>query len=148
VSIKADVNTPTGTYSVLITASYSLPQSGWITRQTTLQVTVTDFAIYVTPTANSIVPGMEANYNVTLNAAPGFSAPITITESSLPANTKAVLLSGGTVLTGAGLTTSVLQISTNANTPAGTFTITVVATATVDMGNYIVHSQTIELTVR
>jgi len=41
-----------------------------------------------------------------------------------------------------------LQIMTAGTTRPGTYTITVVATATLDTGDYIVHSQTIQLTVR
>lgn len=147
ITLTASAIAPNGTFPVTISATYAPLQSPPITRKTIVDVTVTDFAIHITPNSKTTFAGLQATYNISLAVAPGFSAPIQIKVLNLPAGTKAQVLSTG-ILYGPGAGTDMLQISTTAATRPGTYTLTVDVTATLDTGDYIVHSQTIQLTVR
>jgi proteasome lid subunit RPN8/RPN11 len=147
-SMTAAANALNGTFPVVISATYAPPGAQSVTHQTRIDVTVTDFALRLTPTSNTIFIGTQATYNLTLTVGSGFSAPIQLKELNLPTGAKAQVLSTGALLYGPGAGVNTLQIMTAGTTRPGTYTITVVATATLDTGDYIVHSQTIQLTVR
>jgi proteasome lid subunit RPN8/RPN11 len=148
ISMTASANALNGTFPVVISATYAPTGAQSITHETRIYVTVTDFALRLTPRSDTVFVGTQATYNLTLTVASGFSAPIQVKELNLPAGAKAQVLSSGTVLYGPGSGVNTLQIMTAGTTRPGTYTITVVATATLDTGDYIVHSQTIQLTVR
>ena len=148
ISMTAGANALNGTFPVVISATYTPPGTQPITHETRIDVTVTDFALRLTPRSNTVFAGTQATYNLTLTVGSGFSAPIQVKELNLPPGAKAQVLSTGTLLYGSGSGVNTLQITTAATTRPGTYTITVVATATLDTGDYIVHSQTIQLTVR
>jgi len=147
-NVTANESTPTGTYPVTLSATYATLGSQSITHQTRIDVTVTDFTLSLTPTSSSILAGMQAAYNLTITVGPEFSVPIQVKVANLPAGVKAQVLSTGTLLYGSGSGMNTLQVTTTTATRPGTYTIIVIATATLDTSDYIAHSQTIQLTVR
>ena len=134
-----------GTYPIAITATYTPPQSPPVSRQATLQVTVADFNLQVTPTTIYLHPGGSTTLTVTLTLEKGFVDPITVTALSLPQGATYTLTSNNpTVLAGSPGTTSItLQITAPMNIKLGTYAVQVQAA-----GAGIVHIQAIQLTVR
>ena len=148
ISMTAGANAHNGTFPVIISATYAPPGGQPITHATRIDVTVTDFTLRLIPQSSSVFAGTQATYNLTLTVGSGFSAPIQVKVVNLPTGAKAQVLSTGTLLYGSGSGVNTLQITTTTTTRPGTYTITIMATATLDTGDYIVHSQTIQLTVR
>ena len=148
ISMTAGANALNGTFPVIISATYAPPGGQSITHAARIDVTVTDFTLRLNPRLSSVFAGTQATYNLTLTVGSGFSAPIQVKVLNLPTGAKVQVLSTGTLLYGSGSGVNTLQITTATTTRPGTYTITVIAAATLDTGDYIVHSQTIQLTVR
>jgi hypothetical protein len=142
-NFTAAANTPNGTYPVTITATYSPPQSSQVTRQTIVDVTVTDFQIAVTPASNTIHVGSTAAFTITLTLQKGFIDPVSITSvSGLPQGASYTLtVSNPTVL--AGTTAITLQVKIPSLAKTGTYTIVILAS-----GGGVVHSLTAQIIVR
>lgn len=106
------------------------------------------FALAVTPGSNSVAAGQTATYTATLTTTNGFSSPVTLSASGLPAGATAAF-SPTPVTPSTGGATSTLTVTTTAppttgdlngtirsartrqsgtQTPPGTYTITVSAT--------------------
>ena len=72
-----------GTYQLQVTGA-----AGTISHSTTLTLTVTappDFAVTATPTTRSVAAGSTAGFSVTVTPVNGFSAPVTLALTGLPA---------------------------------------------------------------
>jgi uncharacterized membrane protein len=134
-----------GTYPVVITATYAPLESTPVVRQATLEVTVADFGLQVTPTSSYLHPGSTTSLTVILTLEKGFVDPITITVLNLPLGATYTLTSSNpTVLGGSpGTTTITLQITGAMNTKVGTYAVQIRAA-----GAGIVHIEAIELIVR
>ena len=144
-NVTADSTTPNGTYPMVLIASYLPPQSPQVTRQTTLNVTVSDFGLRVSPTSVIVHAGSKASFSLSLTLQKGFVDPVNVTILGLPQGAKYTLtISNPTVLAGGpGTTTVTLQIIIPAFTKAGTYPILIEA-----VGGGVVHALTVQLTVR
>lgn len=80
-----------------------------------------DFSGFVSPTVSSVVAGQRAAYTVNVTSINGYTGATKLSLSGLPANTT-FRFTPGMVMTGAG--TSSLLITTAANTPQGSYTLT------------------------
>jgi uncharacterized membrane protein len=120
-TVSTNSSTPAGTYQLTISGT-----SGALTRTTTVTLVVNaDYSLSITPSPVTIRRGDRATYTVGVTAGGGSTGTIKFSVSGLP---KAV--SGKfnpATLTGAG--SSALTISTNKNSPAGTYNITVTGTS-------------------
>ena len=97
-----------------------------------------DFSIGAAPSTQSVVQGGNVPYTVTVNALNGFTDTVNLSISGLPANATAGFVP--TSMTGSG--SSTLTVNTAANTPTGTYTLTVTGmTAT------LAHSVNVTLNV-
>lgn len=141
-NVTAGSTTPNGTYPITLTASYLPPQSPQVTRQTILNVTVTDFGLQVSPTSVTVQAGSKTTFALSLTLQKGFVDPVNVTLLNLPQGAKYTLTSNPTV-GGPGTTTITLQITIPAFTKAGTYSITLEAA-----GGGLVHTLTVQLTVR
>jgi hypothetical protein len=136
-NFTADSTTPNGTY---------LPhQSPEVTRKTTLNVTVTDFGLQISPTSAIVQAGSKATFSLSLTLQKGFVDPVNVTLLNLPQGaTYTLTISNPIVLAGGpGTTTITLQITIPAFTKAGTYPILIEA-----VGGGLVHALTVQLTVR
>jgi proteasome lid subunit RPN8/RPN11 len=135
---------PNGTYPITVSATYAPPQSAPVARQVTLEVTVADFYLQVSPTSSDLHPGSTASLTVTLTLEKGFVDPITINVVDLPQGATYTLTnSNPTILAGPGTTTITLQIKAPLNIKVGTYSVLIQAS-----GAGIIHNQPIELIVR
>ena len=133
-SVTTDpVNTPAGTYTVMITGT-----SGSLTHNTTvtLVVNVPDFSLTPTQTSQTVAQGNPTSYNFTVNPLNGFSGQVTFTVSGLPTG------AGGTFSPNPSSSTSTLSVTTATTTPAGTYTLTVTGTS-----GSLMHTSTVTLIV-
>jgi proteasome lid subunit RPN8/RPN11 len=144
-NVTADSTTANGTYPIVLIASYVPPQSPQVTRQTTLDVTVTDFRLQVSPSSAILPAGSKTTFGLSLTLEKGFVDPVNVTLLGLPQGAKYTLtISNPTVLAGGPGTTAItLQITIPAFTKAGTYPIQIEA-----VGGGLVHALTVELTVR
>jgi uncharacterized repeat protein (TIGR01451 family) len=86
-----------------------------------------DFQVAAAPPSQSIAPGAAADYNLTLTPANGFTGQVALSISGLPAGANAVLNPASVQITDAAAKSSVLSVTTGANTPVGTYPLTVTA---------------------
>lgn len=144
VNMTANQLASNGTYPVTVTATYSPPQSTPVVRQTTIEVTIADFNIRVSPTSSNLHPGSTTTLTATLTLEKGFIDPVTISLIDLPEGITYTLTNNNqTILAGPGTTTITIQIKAPLNVKVGTYTVLVQAT-----GAGIIHSQPVELIVR
>jgi uncharacterized membrane protein len=116
-----------GTYPLTITATDA---NGTPVQQTNVSLTVTqaataDFALAATPGTVVVKRGKSGSYNVTVTPSGGFNETVSLSHSTLPASVTASFSPAS--LNGGG--TSALTIATTAQTPKGTFTVTITATS-------------------
>jgi hypothetical protein len=93
----------------------------------TVNVTLTingDFTISATPSSRTINRGAAATYTVTISAGPGFSGPVTLSVSGLPARTTGSFSPATVAVSG----TSVLTVDAMRNAQKGTRTLTITGT--------------------
>ncbi|HUK49499.1 MAG TPA: Mov34/MPN/PAD-1 family protein [Terriglobales bacterium] len=144
-NITATPLTPNGTYPIIITATYMPPQSTPVVHETTIQATIADFELQVTPLVTSIHRGSSTVLNVTLTLEKGFTDPVTINILDLPQGSSYTMTNGNpTIISGSPATTTItVQIKASTTVKVGTYTVQIQAT-----GAGIVHTQVLELTVR
>lgn len=106
-------------------------------------MTTPDFSLAATPASNSITAGSSAAYTVNLAEIDGFSTPVALTvTSTLPTGMTANVPAAPVTPTyGVGTSTG-LTLLTTAQTPAGTYNVTVQGT-----GGGKTHQATVSLTV-
>jgi uncharacterized repeat protein (TIGR01451 family) len=95
--------------------------------QTQAAPVTADFQITANPSSQSIAPGASADYNLTLTPANGFTGQVALSISGLPAGANATLNPSSVQVTDATAKSSVLTVTTGANTPVGTYPLTVTA---------------------
>ena len=113
-----------GTYQLQVTGA-----AGTISHSTTLTLTVTappDFAVTATPTTRSVAAGSTAGFSVTVTPVNGFSAPVTLALTGLPA---AVGTAGFSPAGVTGNGASQLTVSTAGTALAGTYPLTITGTS-------------------
>jgi len=97
-----------------------------------------DFGISASPSSQSAAVGSSATYTVTLTAQGGFNSATNLTVSGLPTGANGSF--NPVSVTGTG--SSVLTVSTAANTPTGNYTLTITGTS-----GSKVHSTSVTLAV-
>jgi pseudomonalisin len=118
-TVTTSGNTPAGTYSLTITAN-----DGSITRTTSVALLVDpvgDFGLTISPSSQTVNQGQNIGYGVTVSASGGFTALVNLSVSGIPTGATATLSPNS--VQGSGLVS--LAIVPGANTPGGTYTITV-----------------------
>src|SRR3984957_9040330 len=123
-TISPATNTLTGDYSFNIVGT-----SGSLTNLITASVNVTggaSFALSANPSSQTVTPGGNSSYVISLTAASGFTASVNLSVSGLPTNATG---SFNPTSVSAGASSSTLTITTASNTPIGNFTFTVTRTS-------------------
>ncbi|MDQ3134858.1 MAG: Reeler domain-containing protein, partial [Acidobacteriota bacterium] len=87
-----------------------------------------DFAVTVTPAAQTILPGASGSYTVTVTPSSGFTGSVNLSVAGLPANTTADFNPAAINITDATARTSTLTVTNTGNTPLGNFALTVTGT--------------------
>jgi len=90
-----------------------------------------DYSVTATPYSRQAAPGATATYQVSVSAASGFNAPVTLGIDGLPNGVTATF--NPPTVTGSG--TSVLTISTASDTPENIYRFTVTATSGAQQSN-------------
>lgn len=123
--VSTSASTPPGIYVISVTGIAT-----GASRSTTFQLIVSapagtpGFGLAVTPPSASINRGSTVAYNLAVTPQGGFSGPVTIGVTDLPAGASATFVpeaSGATLVTGR------LIVSTSSSTPAGAHTFRVTA---------------------
>jgi hypothetical protein len=119
-SVVTTTSTPPNNYDLKVTGtSGSLPP-----KSQTVTLTVSNFTVAATPSAQTVSAGGGASYSISTGAVNGFNDPVSFNVTGLPANASASY--PGSVN---GAATATLAVSTAATTPPGTYTLTVKATS-------------------
>ena len=142
---SAAADTTTGTFPLAVMATYTPAEGTPITRQAIVLITVADFDVQVSPISRQVSKGTAASYTLTLTVGRGFTDTVTFNVTGLPQGTTyQVVTAGNTIAPGSsGTVILTLQISTTQLTRAGTYNLTVMVA-----GGGIIHTQTVQLTVR
>jgi uncharacterized membrane protein len=135
-TISTSTSTPFGTYPLTITASNGVDSR---TASVTLLVDpIGDFSLTISPQSQTVNQGQNIGYGVTVSASGGFTALVSLSVSGLPTGATATLSPSS--VQGSGLVS--LAIVPGANTPGGTYTITVTGST-----GPLVHTATATLTI-
>lgn len=81
--------------------------------------TTPDFAVSVSPSSRSVVPGGTAVYTVTMTPLAGFTGQVNLGAANLPAGVTAAFTPTAVDITDANSKTATLTLTTAANTPVG-----------------------------
>ena len=81
--------------------------------------TTPDFALAVSPSSRSVVPGGAAVYTVTITPLAGFTGPVNLSTAGLPTGATAVFNPASLNITDANFKTATLTVTTSSNTPIG-----------------------------
>jgi len=128
--------TPPGTYPLTISASDGVSTA---TTQVVLVVNaIADFGVSVSPTSQTVFLGQNVGYGVTISPTGGFNGIVSLSVTGLPPGATATF--NPSSLQGSGL--SSLAIVPGANTPGGTYTLTITGTS-----GPLSHSATATLTI-
>jgi len=110
-------STVAGTYPITITGS-----SGSISHQVTVQLTIADFAVSITPATQTVSFGANPSYTISVSSSTGFSGLLSLTFSGAPSGSSLTL-------TTLNLPNGPISSSLITHTPpAGTYTINVTTT--------------------
>ena len=118
-TIATTSNTPAAIYPLTITAS-----DGTATHSVPLTLEVDpvgNFSLTVSPASQSITPGQNAGYGITVGSSGGFKEVVVLSMSGLPAGATGTISPNS--ITGSGLAS--LSITTSPTTPGGTYTLTI-----------------------
>jgi len=142
VTIAVGAAVATGNYSITVTGT-----GGGVTHTATVALTVTgppppppDFSLTVPSTAVSIAYGASGTSTATTSVSNGFSAPIALTASGLPAGVYIGFSPATIAAPGSGAST--LTIAVDPAVAAGSYSITVTGT-----GGSVTHTANVTLTV-
>ncbi|MGE5343472.1 MAG: PKD domain-containing protein [Candidatus Omnitrophota bacterium] len=125
-TIVTAADTVPGTYTLTITGT-----SGELTHATTVTLTIQgsqpppDFSMAASPASREIIQGESTAYTVSLTGSNDFNASVTLSVSGLPAGAGSSFTVNPVALTPTGET--ILNLTTTAQTPAGTYTLTLTA---------------------
>ena len=119
-------STAPGTYPLVITGT-----AAGVSRAVNVALAVSgpgsnpSFAVAVIPSALAVTRGASVTYNFTIIAQGGFSGPVAITVTDLPAGASSAAIPDAST---AAIVTGRLIITTSATTPVGAFTFRVTGT--------------------
>lgn len=99
---------------------------------------VSDFAVVASPPVQTVAPGAQTTYGVTLSSPGGFSGSVNLSVSGLPSGATGVF--SPTSITTSG--SSLLTVTTTGSTPIGSFPLTITGTS-----GALLHTATVTLTV-
>lgn len=139
-TVTTQASTPTGTDTLTITGT-----SGTLVHNTTVTMVVQaaaqgDFTISASPSSQSVSPGNQTTYTVTVTAQNGFNGQVNLTASGLPSGANASFSPAS--ITGSG--TSTMTVTTTGATPQGTDTLTITGNCT---NPSLSHNTTVQLVV-
>ena len=139
-TVMVGSNTPVGIYPITVTGS-----GGGIKQTTTVNLTVTvtlqpDFVVSVSPPLLPVAQGSAGNTTATTTIMGGFNSSITLSASGMPAGT--TLSFNPETIPAPGSGSSTVTITVAANTPLGTYPITVTGN-----GGGTQHNTTLTLVV-
>jgi hypothetical protein len=135
-NITTATTTTPGTYTLTINAT-----DGTLTHSTSVALVITpagDFNITTNIASQTVLPGQNTSYGITVTSVNGFSGAVALSISGLPAGATATFNPGSIV--GAG--TSSLAISTTVSTPPGVYNMIVTGTS-----GSLVHTVGVQLIV-
>jgi glucose/arabinose dehydrogenase len=98
-------------------------------KSVTSQPPAPDFQLTVTPSARTVVQGSGTTYDVTVTPTGGFTGTVALDATGLPANASASFQSASLNVTDTSPQTTTLNVTTAANTPSGSFALSVNATS-------------------
>ena len=98
--------------------------------------TTPDFTLSAGPSSQTVTQGSKASYTVTIGDENGFNGSVQLAASGLPSG------AGASFNPQPASASSTLTVTTAANTPVGTYTVTITGTS-----GSLVHSTTVSLTV-
>jgi Domain of unknown function (DUF1929)/PKD domain len=116
-------NTGSFTATLTVTDNANLTDPNPPTRKITVNP-APDFSITASPSSRSVVEGGSVPYMVTIGALNGFTGTVNFSVSGLPGGATAGFVPAS--VTGSG--SSTLTVTTAANTPLGTYTLSVTGT--------------------
>jgi uncharacterized repeat protein (TIGR01451 family) len=93
--------------------------------QTQAAAAMSDFQLTATPPTQTIAPGNNADYNLTLTPSSGFTGQVALSITGLPAGASAVFNPASVNITDATAKSSTLSVMTNGSTPVGTYPLTI-----------------------
>jgi len=110
-------------------------------------MTVSDFDLQVIPSVLTVDQNGQASLGLNVTISQGFSAPLKLTVIGLPEGAMILLAPSNVtlLLTAPSSTAFNLQFAT---LKQGSYTVTINLVATLQSGDSISHSRTIQLTVR
>ncbi|MDQ3585411.1 MAG: PQQ-dependent sugar dehydrogenase [Acidobacteriota bacterium] len=91
--------------------------------------TAGDYTLNVAPASRTVAPGESATYTVTVTPTGGFTGTVNLSATGLPANASASFNPASVNITSAAAQTSMLTVTTAANTPVGASTLNVTGTS-------------------
>ncbi len=118
--VTPTTNTSLGIHVLTITG-----ESGGLVRETTVQIEVTpagDFTLEAEPDTQTIEQGDTANYTVMLDSLYGFDDTVTLSVTGAPVTATVSFIPSESIVPPGSRT---LRINTSAETPAGTYPLTI-----------------------
>jgi uncharacterized repeat protein (TIGR01451 family) len=88
---------------------------------------IPDFQLTATPPSQTVAPGSNADYNLTLTPSSGFTGQIALSITGLPTGANAIFNPSSVNITDATAKSSTLSLTTSAATPVGTYPLTITA---------------------
>src|SRR5205085_2673221 len=101
-----------------------------------------DYTLSASPSTQTVAPGSSVNYTVTATPSGGFTGSVSLSASGLPTGASASFNPTPVNITDASAKNSALTITTSANTPVGTYPLTITAT-----GGNLQHTAIVSLRV-
>ncbi len=133
-AVTTAATTPTGTYTLTVTGV-----NGSLTHTATVTLVVNvlpDFTVSGSPASQTVVQGASTSYGVTIAPTGGFGGSVTLSVTGLPTGAT------GTFTPNPATASSNLAVTTAANTPTGTYTLTVTG-----VNGSLTHTTTVTLVV-
>ena len=138
-TLRGTSSATVGSRTITITAT-----GGGLTKSVALTLTVTvppDFTLSESPTSATVARGSSTTFGFTLTETPGFSAPVTLTVSGMPAGVTVSFSPVSSPAPGVYNLTIKLTAASNAKVGPATLTLSVA-------GGGITHATTFALTVK
>ncbi|MDT5060485.1 MAG: hypothetical protein QOH63_944, partial [Acidobacteriota bacterium] len=95
--------------------------------QTQAAQAIPDFQISSAPSSQTVAPGGNSTYNLTLTPSNGFTGQVALSITGLPTGATGSLNPSSVNISDASSKSSTLSVTTSANTPVGTYPLTITA---------------------